>query len=70
MTSAGVGNTLVGPTAESRILLNTNYAQLRNGIWANTYNTDEPPAEWVKAVGVLFPTMPNVQDLGQMKLFA
>lgn len=68
LTGVNPGNTLIGPTAESRILVGTPYSQVRSGIWANTYNTDEPPAEWVKAVGVLFPTMPNIQDLAQMTL--
>jgi hypothetical protein len=64
------GSTLIGPTAESRILVGTPYAALRNGIWGNTYNTDEPPAEWVKVAATLFPTLPEARQIGQMKLAA
>jgi hypothetical protein len=64
-----VGNTLWGPTAESRILIGTPYQNVRAGIWANTYGMDEPPSEWVKAVGVTFPSMPDVHFLSQMKLW-
>lgn len=65
-----VGNTLWGPTAESRALIGTPYQQMAAGIWASTYGTDEPPGEWSKAVAVAFPTMPNAHLLGQLKLGA
>lgn len=61
--------TLWGPTAESRILLGTPLATSAPGVWANTYATDEPPAEWVKAAAVAFPTMPEAHLIGQMKVF-
>jgi hypothetical protein len=64
-----IGNTLWGPTAESRILIGTPYQQVRAGIWANTYGQDEPPSEWGKAVGVTFPSMPDVHLLAQMQLW-
>lgn len=64
-----VGNTLWGPTAESRSLIGTNLASEAPGIIAVTYATEEPPAEWVKAAAVAFPTMPNVHLLGQMDLW-
>ena len=63
-----IGQTLWGPTAESRNLLNTPMAAFAPGIIANTYGTDEPPAEWVKAAAVAFPTMPNAHVLGQVKV--
>lgn len=65
-----IGNELWGPTAESRVLLGTPYAQQAPGIWGNVYDKDEPPSEWTKVVGVTFPSMPNVDQLVQMKLFA
>lgn len=64
-----IGNFLHGPTAESRILANTAYAQLASGIWANTYATDEPPAEWTKVAAVAFPTAPEMNRVGQMTLW-
>lgn len=70
LPSNNVGSLLLGPTAESRGLLATQYAQQRPGIWANTYAKDEPPSEWVKACAVGFPTMPDVAQLAQMTLFA
>jgi len=70
LPSLPVGNTLFGPTAESRILLGTPYAQLAAGVWASTYAKDEPPSEWSKAVAVAFPTLPNADKIGQMTLWA
>jgi hypothetical protein len=70
LPSTNPGNTLIGPTAESRILVGTPYANLRSGIWANTYNQDEPPAEYVKVAATMFPTMPEARQIGQMKLIA
>jgi hypothetical protein len=63
-----IGNTLWGPTAESRALIGTPYQQMATGLWASTYGTDEPPGEWSKAVAVAFPTMPNAHLLGQLTL--
>ena len=70
LPSLPVGNTLFGPTAESRILLGTPYSQLAAGVWASTYAKDEPPSEWSKAVAVAFPTLPNADKIGQMTLWA
>lgn len=64
-----VGSTLWGPTAESRALIGTPQANQAPGIVAVTYATVEPPAEWVKAAAVAFPTMPNAHQLGQIELF-
>ena len=66
-----VGNrTLWGPTAESRVLFGTTLSGQAPGIWAETYGTTEPPAEWTKAAAVAFPSMPEANTIGQMKLFA
>lgn len=63
-------NTLWGPTAESIVLFGTTLAGQAPGIWAETYGTTEPPAEWTKAAAVAFPSMPEANTLAQMKLFA
>jgi len=65
-----VGNTLWGPTAESRALIGTAYSQMAPGLWASTYGTDEPPGEWSKVVAVAFPVVPDAHLLGQMTLGA
>jgi len=70
LPGTNVGNTLVGPTAEARILIGTPYQQLVSGIWANTYQKDEPPSEWVKAAATIFPSMPDAHLIAQMKLGA
>lgn len=67
---SSIGATLWGPTAESRRLIGTPLQQQAPGIYAVTYGVEEPPAEWVKAVGVSFPTLPGAARMGQMKLFA
>ena len=67
--AGGVGETLWGPTAESRNLIGTPLASQAPGIIAVTYGTEEPPAEWVKAAAVAFPTMPNAHLLAQAKLY-
>lgn len=68
LPSTNVGETLVGPTAESRVLLGTPYAQATAGIWAATYQKDEPPSEWVKVATVQFPTMPDAHLVCQLQL--
>lgn len=68
LPSTNVGETLVGPTAESRVLLGTPYAQATSGIWAATYPKDEPPSEWVKVATVQFPTMPDAHLVCQLQL--
>lgn len=67
---AAVGNTLWGPTAESRALIGTQYSQLAPGLWAGTYGVDEPPGEWSKVCAVAFPVLPDAHLLGQMTLGA
>lgn len=68
LPATNVGQTLVGPTAESRVLLGTPYAQNAPGIWAATYPKDEPPSEWVKVAAVKFPTMPDAHMISQLQL--
>lgn len=70
LPASPVGNTLWGPTAESRALIGTPYQQMAPGIWASTYGTDEPPGEWSKVAAVSFPTMPDAHLLGQLTLGA
>lgn len=66
----GVQNkTLWGPTAESRVLYGTPQAGEAPGIWAETYGTTEPPAEWVKAAAVAFPSVPEANQIAQMTLW-
>ena len=62
--------TLFGPTAESLVLFGTPLASHAAGVWAELYGTNEPPAEWTKAVALAFPTMPEANLVGQMTLFA
>ena len=64
-----VGNMLHGPTAESRALAGTTLAGAGPGVWANTYATDEPPAEWSKVAMVAFPSIPEMNRVGQMTLY-
>ncbi len=65
-----VGETLWGPTAESRNLIGTPLQSQAPGIYASTYGKDEPPSEWIKAVAVAFPSLPNVHLLGQITVAA
>jgi len=67
---ATLGETLWGPTAESRPLIGTPMASQAPGIYAVTYGQEEPPSEWIKAVGVAFPSMPGANLLGQMQVLA
>lgn len=60
--------TLWGPTAESRVLYGTPLSGQAPGIWAETYGTTEPPAEWTKAAAVAFPSIPEANLIGQMTL--
>jgi hypothetical protein len=64
-----VGEFLHGPTAESRALAGTTLAGAGPGVWANTYATDEPPAEWTKVAMVAFPTIPEMNRVGQLTLY-
>lgn len=65
-----VGNTLWGPTAESRVLYGTPLAAAAPGIFAETYGTTEPPSEYVKVAAAAFPTMPMAHYLGQMNILS
>jgi hypothetical protein len=38
-------------------------------VWANTYATDEPPAQWTKVAAVAFPTAPEMNRVAQMTLW-
>lgn len=62
--------TLWGPTAESRVLFGTTLSGQAPGIWAETYGTTEPPAEWTKAAATAFPSMPEANTIAQIKLHA
>lgn len=66
--TTSLGNTLWGPTAESLALVGTPLQGQAPGIFVNTYNTNEPVAEWIKAAAVAFPTLPNAHVLGQLKV--
>lgn len=61
-----VGNMLIGPTAESRVLFGTPFASQAPGIWGETYNTTEPVAEWTKVAAVAFPSVPLANLIVQM----
>jgi len=60
-----LGNTLLGPTAESRSIPGIAYSQYAPGIVGNTYGKDEPPSEWVKVAAVGFPTLPGAEYVVQ-----
>jgi hypothetical protein len=66
LPAGNVGQSLWGPTAESRVLLGTPYAQQAPGLWANTYGMDEPPSQWTKAVAAAFPSLPEVDRVAQL----
>jgi hypothetical protein len=66
--STPLGNTLWGPTAESLSLVGTPLQAFAPGVFVNTYATDEPVAEWIKAAAIAFPTMPNAHVLSQFKV--
>lgn len=65
-----LGKTLFGPTAESRVIFGTPIAALAQGIWAETYGTTEPPAEWTKVAAAAFPTIPGAGSIAQVRLWA
>jgi hypothetical protein len=67
---ADLGNTLWGPTAESRVVYGTPLQGEAPGIWAGTYATEEPPAEWTKVAATSFPSIPGANRVGQMKVTA
>lgn len=67
---ADLGNTLWGPTAESRVVYGTPLQGQAPGIWAGTYATEEPPSEWTKVAATCFPTIPGANRVGQMKVAA
>lgn len=69
-TGGTLGNTLLGPTAESRVLYGTPLAAAAPGVWAETYGTTEPPAEWTKVAAIGFPSIPEANRVGQMTLWA
>lgn len=66
--SRPVGNVLWGPTAESQVLIGTALQAQASGIFVNTYATNEPVAQWIKAAAIAFPTMPNAHVIGQFKV--
>lgn len=64
-----VGETLLGPTAESTVVLGTPFATAAPGIWGSVYATDEPPAQWTKVAATGFPTIPLANRIAQMQLW-
>lgn len=56
---ATLGATLWGPCAESRGLFGTNLANEAPGVYAVTYAKNDPPSEWIKAIGCAFPSIPG-----------
>ena len=65
-----LGNTLWGPTAESRALIGTPRASQAPGIYAVVYGQEDPPSEWIKAAAVSVPSMPGANLIGQAQLLA
>jgi hypothetical protein len=65
-TSIQLGNTLIGPTAESRNIPGVAYTPYAPGIVGSVYGKDEPPSEWVKVAAVAFPTLPGAEFIVQM----
>lgn len=63
-----IGETLWGPTAESRALIGTSTSSFAPGIYAVTYAQDDPPSEWIKAAAVSVPTMPGANLVGQVQV--
>lgn len=63
-----IGNTLWGPTAESRALIGTNLATVAPGIYPIAYGKEDPPSEWVKVAAVAFPSMPGADHIGQVQI--
>jgi len=63
-----IGNTLWGPTAESRSLIGTSLASQAPGIFPIAYAKEDPPSEWIKVSAVAFPSMPGADHIGQVQL--
>lgn len=63
-----IGETLWGPTAESRSLIGTPRAFQAPGIYAVVYGQEDPPSEWIKAAAVAVPSMPGANLIGQVQL--
>ena len=65
-----IGETLWGPTAESRALFGTPLAQEAPGVWAQVYGRNDPPTEWVKAAATAFPSVFNADMVVQATLLS
>ncbi len=65
-----IGETLWGPTAESRPLIGTNRSFQAPGIYSTTYGKEDPPSEWVKVAAVAAPTLPGANLISQLRLAA
>lgn len=63
-----LGNTLFGPTAESRSLIGTTRTSQAPGIYAVVYGQEDPPSEWIKVAAVSVPTLPGANLIGQVQL--
>lgn len=57
-----LGNTLVGPTAESLMSIGVDVSELA-GIWAEVYQEKDPPVIWSKVAMVTIPTFPGVNEV-------
>lgn len=66
--NGAVGSTLLGPTAESRVLYGSELSGMAPGVWGETYGTTEPPAEYTKVAAVGFPSIPYADRIMQLKL--
>lgn len=67
---ATLGATLWGPCAESRGLFGTQLANEAPGVYAVTYAQNDPPSEWIKAVGCAFPSIPGANLVVQATVTA
>lgn len=57
-----LGETLVGPTAESLMSLDIDVQEFA-GVWGNVYQETDPPAIWTKVAMTTIPTFPGVNEV-------
>lgn len=70
LPSISVGETIWGPTAESRrALIMSGISEMQSGVFVNTAATDDPVAEWIKAAALALPVIPQAHLVGQVELF-
>ncbi len=70
LPSFSVGNTIMGPTAESSALYGTPLATEAPGVWAQVFAEFDPPTQWVKAAAISFPSIPDAQFVVQAELLS